>query len=51
MAAIDRLLAEARQQLQRVTPQQAAAAAEQGALLVDTRPSSAAATARSPARC
>jgi rhodanese-related sulfurtransferase len=38
MAAIDRLLAEARQQLQRVTPQQAAAAAEQGALLVDTRP-------------
>jgi rhodanese-related sulfurtransferase len=38
MAAIDRLLAEARQQLQRVTPKQAAAAAEQGALLVDTRP-------------
>jgi rhodanese-related sulfurtransferase len=38
MAAIDRLLAEARQHLDRLTPQQAAQAAEHGALLVDTRP-------------
>jgi rhodanese-related sulfurtransferase len=38
MAAIDRLLAEARQQLNRLTPQQAAEAAEHGGVLVDTRP-------------
>jgi rhodanese-related sulfurtransferase len=38
MSEIDRLLAEARQQLTRVSPQEAAEQMRDGALLVDTRP-------------
>ena len=38
MSAVDRLLAQARERLHRLTPAEALAAYQRGSLLVDTRP-------------